>query len=255
MNEFFITGDTCTDRSECNSSDDTIIDDDNIIAQYFDGGNICDLGGDWYTAETYLNKITPYHGISEENEHTLPVNMNVMMPEMDVLVQNEPLTEMDASIPSGSLIEMNASIENCVSLQIEPLFELDESIPIDSPIDMNVSIENGASFQIEPLLELNTSIPNEPRVQMFPCPILGCSKSLKLKNSINRHVQQFHGELRPDTGTYGIKKFVCVIQSCKRRCESKNNVQQHYQKQHGKKPRNGSMYTIDWDDVEPLKYK
>lgn len=28
------------------------------------------------------------------------------------------------------------------------------------------------------------------------CPILGCLLKLKLKSSINRHVQQFHGELR-----------------------------------------------------------
>lgn len=81
------------------------------------------------------------------------------------------------------------------------------------------------------------------------CPILGCSLKLKLKSSIKRHVQQFHGELRSN-GLYGILKYIC--QQCDRRCMSKNNLKQHYHQQHkGIQP----TYETDWDDVEPLQYK
>lgn len=208
--------DTCSkdNQSETHSSDDMIYDEPtstDLIAQYFEDGKVCDSAGNWYTEEMYVNKITPrHHSITDEIESLIP-NDEIGVPiEDDVLISNVALAEINVPNPN-----------------IAPTDEINASIAINAPI------ANIAPVDIGP----------------YECPILGCSTTLKLKYNVKRHVEQFHGELRLDTGTYGIKKYVCA--QCKRRCLSKNNVNQHFQQQHGQNPR----FEIDWDDVEPLKYK
>lgn len=154
---------------------------DQVIAQYYDNGMICDSSGILNTEYMYLNQITPRKRSFEDE-----------------------IEKADVEI-------------------IEP----GENAVVNLPI-----VNNDASEHV-----------------MHECPILGCSKSVKLESSLTRHIKQFHGELRP-TGLYGIMKYVCA--QCNRRCMSSNNLKQHFQQQHREfLPK----YKTDWDDVEPLQYK
>lgn len=156
---------------------------------------------------------------------------------------------MNVSIPKNTMPENSFPHHQCIGSDIE-IRVLIPAAEINPPVENNAPIANSANeidTPVEHIFPAN-SIPYE-------CPILGCSTVFQLKYSVNRHIQQFHGELRPDTGTYGIKKYVCEFicgqKQCGRRCLSKNNIKQHFQQQHGK----DLKYKIDWDDVEPLQFK
>lgn len=262
-----VLGDTLGDEQSETYSDDLMFAPTGPIAQYYGNGNVCDSSGNWYTEEVYLNRITPRkHGIKMDDlipndAMNLPVEINESIAinsfaedisthhhEIANEIVNEDIilndamnlpVEINESIANNSLAEGISTHHHEIAIEIvnEDLIPNDA---INLPVEINESVVN--NVQTEENVPAN--------FVLYECPILGCPKEFKLKYSVKRHVEQFHGGLR-ENGRYCIKKFVCAVPECSRRCLSKNNVKQHYEQQHGKNPR----YTIDYDDVEPLKYK